>query len=259
MGKKIQRQKKEIKKNIKTKRIDNKKHLDKLIKFNEYNEDFKNGGIIITQRQVNGEALDLGVLLGEKDIKQFIGFQMKFYSKNTKLKKEITKYSIKKKIQPILVNCLKNFDIRIKEWHYIMCLYYNEDDDYQFSTKLVKNCENNDIEYIFYNPNKNQFLKSDKNIVEKIVPNAMTNIDLVAKVNPYLIFQNNGFLQNYYNQSHEDSILVSEKENIFNLNCSFLIEFVKNEIKLNIEIICKFELDKESYFPIPLNSILFLF
>ena len=49
----------------------------------------------------------------------------------------------------------------------------------------------------------------------------MTNIDLAAKVNPYLIFQNNGFFQNYCNQSHEDNILVSEKENIFNLNCSF--------------------------------------
>ena len=30
-------------------------------------------------------------------------------------------------------------------------------------------------------------------------------------------------------------------------------------MKLNIEMICKFELDKESHFPIPMNSILLLF
>ena len=174
-----------------------KTNLDKVIEFSDYNEDFKNGGIIISQRQSNGEALDLGVLLGEKDKKQFIGFQMKYYSKKTKLKKEITKDSIKKKIQPILVNCFRNYDIRITEWHYIMRLYYNTDDDYQFSSKLVKNCNYNELEYIFYNPSKNQFYKLDKTILDKIKLNAKTSIDILSKVNPYLIFENTGFLQHY--------------------------------------------------------------
>ena len=263
LGKKIQRtEEKEKNKNIaveKKKKVIGKSNLDKVIEFSDYNEDFKNGGIIISQRQSNGEALDLGVLLGEKDKKQFIGFQMKYYSKKTKLKKEITKDSIKKKIQPILVNCLRNYDIRITEWHYIMCLYYNTDDDYQFSSKLVKNCNYNDLEYIFYNSSKNQFYKSDKTILDKIKLNAKTNIDILSKVNPYLIFENTGFLQHYCNQIYNDNILLSNDENIFNLKSEFLIKFIQNEMKLNIETICKFELDKESHFPIPMNSILLLF
>ena len=263
LGKKIQRtEEKEKNKNItikKKKNVIKKSNLDKVIEFNDYNEDFKNGGIIISQRQSNGEALDLGVLLGEKDKKQFIGFQMKYYSKKTKLKKEITKDSIKKKIQSILVNCLTNYDIRITEWHYIMCLYYNTDDDFQFSSKLVKNCNYNDLEYIFYNPSKNQFYKSDKTILDKIKLNAKTNIDILSKVNPYLIFENTGFLQHYCNQIYNDNILLSNDENIFNLKSEFLIKFIQNEMKLNIETICKFELDKESHFPIPMNSILLLF
>jgi len=184
---------------------------------------------------------------------------MKYYSKKTKLKKEITKDSIKKKIQPILVNCLRNYDIRITEWHYIMCLYYNTDDDFQFSSKLVKNCNYNDLEYIFYNPSKNQFYKSDKTILDKIKLNAKTNIDILSKLNPYLIFENTGFLQHYCNQIYNDNILLSNDENIFNLKSEFLIKFIQNEMKLNIETICKFELDKESHFPIPMNSILLLF
>ena len=34
---------------------------------------------------------------------------------------------------------------------------------------------------------------------------------------------------------------------------------ISEVIKMNAEIVCKFELDKESHFPIPKNSILLLF
>ena len=184
---------------------------------------------------------------------------MKFYSKSSKLKYEITKDSIKNKIQPILVNCLKNFDIRIVEWHYIMCLYYNVDDDYQFSSKLVNNCNNNDLEYIFYNPVNNKFYYSDKTELNKIILNKKTNIDLFSKVNPYLILQDNGFLKDYLNQAHDDSILVSKADSIFNLDYELFLTNTKNVIGKDIEVICKFELDKESHFPIPKNSVLLLF
>ena len=250
---------KEVYSNKKEKKIDKTINLNMKVECNKYNENFKNGAIMIIQKQINGETLDLGFLLGKKDNKKLIGFQMKFYSKNSKLKNKITKDSIKRSIQPILVNCFKNFGIKINEWHYIMCLYYNTEDEYQFSSKLVNNCNNNDLEYIFFNPKKNKFYKSDKSDLDKIKLNFKSNIDFYSKVNPYLIFKDTGFLKEYLNQAHEDSILVSENDYIFNMTYDLTLKNISEVIKMNAEIVCKFELDKESHFPIPKNSILLLF
>ena len=233
--------------------------LNEKVKYNLYNEKFKNGTIMITQKQINGETLDLGVLLGKKDNKKLVGFKIKFNSKNSKLENKITKDSIKKRIQTILVNCLKNFGIKITEWHYIMCLYYNIEDEYQFSSRLVNNCNNNDLEYIFFNPTKKQFYKSDKSDLDKIDLNLKTNLDFFPKVNPYLIFIDTGFLKEYLYQAHDDSILVSKNDCIFNMKYDLALKYLKEVINMNVEIICKFELDKESHFPIPNKSILLLF
>ena len=246
----------EISPNKKLKLKDN---LDEVVKLNIYDENFQNGAIMITQKQTNGKTLDLGVLLGEKNRKKFIGFQMKFYSKNSKLKNEITKDSIKRQIQPILVNSLKNYGIRITEWHYFMCLYYNKEDEYEFSSRLVNNCNNNDLEYIFFNPAKNKFYNSDKSILNKIKLNLKTNLDYYSIVNPYLIFKDTGFLKQYLNQAHEDLILVSEDSPIFNVDYNLAVNNIKSVLNKDVKIICKFELDKESHFPIPNDNILLLF
>ena len=243
----------------KFKKTEKKKDLDKRVKYVEYNDDFQNGAIMITQKQTNGESLDLGVLLGDKNNKKLIGFQMEFYSKSSKLKNKITKDSIKNIIQPILLNCLKYFGIRITEWHYIMCLYYNTDDEYHFSSKLVNHCNNNDLEYIFFNPTKNKFYYSDKSVLTKIKLNMKTNVDFYSKLNPFLIFKDTGFLKNYLNQAHDNSILVSKRGLIFNLEYDTIINHAKIELQLDLEILGKFQLDTESHFPIPNISILFIF
>jgi len=247
----------EINTRKKLKKKDN--NLNENVKYNKYNDNFQNGGIMINQKQINGEALDLGVLLGNKDNKKFIGFQMKFYSKNSGLKKKITKDSLKRRIQPILINSFKNFGIKITEWHYIMCLYYNNEDEYEYNLKLVKNCNNNDIEFIFFNPTKNVFYDSNKEEIKKIKLNMKTNIDFNSKVNAYLIMKDTGLIKEYLNQVYYDNILISENNTIFNINKNVVVNYAKQIIGKNIEIICKLELIKDSHFPIPNDSILFLF
>ena len=55
---------------------------------------------------------------------------MKFFGASSKLTEPITKESIKENIQIILINCFKNYGIKITELHYIMCLYYNQEELY---------------------------------------------------------------------------------------------------------------------------------
>ena len=50
---------------------------------------------------------------------------MEFYGKDSHLKTEITKKYLQKKLQKILVEYLIKYDIKITQWHYIICLYYN--------------------------------------------------------------------------------------------------------------------------------------
>ena len=86
-----------------------------------------------------------------------------------------------------------------------------------------------------------------------------TNIDSYSEVNPHLVFKDTGFLKEYLNQAYINSIFVSGNEKIFNIDYKLILDYIRNEIKMDVEIICKFELDKESHFLIPKKSILFLF
>ncbi len=232
--------------------------LNNITNYIEYNEEFKNGPILISQRQFSGEALDLGVLLGDKDNKKFIGFQMKFYDKNTHLKEPITKDSIKEKIHPILINCLKNFGINIVEWHYIMCLYYNNTDENEYNEHLVRNCKNHDIQYIFFNPIENKFYDRNKEVLNKIDLNFLTNIDYNSNINPFNIFKDHDLAEEYLNQVNDKSIVNISNE-IFDENADEIQKKIKNAIKENVQAICRFKLIKEADFPIPSNLNLFLF
>ena len=98
--------------------------------------------ILIKQKNSNGKTLDLGLLIGEKTKKDFFGFQMKFYGEKTKLKYPITKPLIKENLQNILIKCLENYDIKIVKWDYIMCLYYNEEDELNYGHYLIDNLTN---------------------------------------------------------------------------------------------------------------------
>ena len=172
-------------------------NLDEEIEYNIYTEEFKNGIILIKQKNSNGKTLDLGLLTGEKTNKNFIGFQMKFYGEKTKLKNPITKPLIKESLQTILVKCFEKYDIKIKKWDYLMCLYYNKGDEFNYGHYLIENCNKYNIQYFFYNPLDTKFY--DRNLKE--LPfyklDFKTNIDFIANYNPYDYFVNTGYLEEY--------------------------------------------------------------
>ena len=237
--------------------------LDESIDNITYKEEFKNASILVTQRQINGRALDLGFLFGKKEEKKFIGLQLKFYNKNTKLKKPLTKESIKESIQSILINCLEKFGMKIIEWHYVMCLYYNEnDEEEEYNKYLIHNCKKYNIEYIFFNPSENKFYDRNKIPFENFETNFLTNIDFDSKSNPYKIFIDTLSLSKYLNQTSDNS-LIKVDNNFFGIKNTEVIKYLKSYLKdkniKGIEAICKFQLIEEYHFPIPQSLYCLLF
>ena len=240
--------------------------LDKSVNYNEYKEDFKNGSIMITQKQLNGEVVDLGFLFGKQYEKKFIGLQMKFYDNNTNLKTPITKKLIKKQIKPLLINCLKKLDIKIKEWHYIMVLYYNKDEDNEYNKSLINNCKNNNIYYIYFDPSRNEFYDRNKNPLVNLDTNFMTNIDFNTTCNPYHFLKDTDFLDKYLEQTNNESINKINLEDIFNENSQTIISDLKSILKndnfkdnYEIKVIGRFILIEEYNFPVPQNLYCLLF
>ena len=119
---------------------------------------------------------------------------MKFYSEKTKIdkdeQKKFEKNSIKNKFINILSNAKINFDINISEWHYIMIIYFNQnDEDNKYGKNLVKLCKKFNLEYIFFNPCEKKFYNSNFEKIEKISITNKSNLDLDININPYLIFK----------------------------------------------------------------------
>ena len=163
-------------------------------RISKYSEEFKNKGILIDQKNRNGEVLDQAVLYGDKDKKIFIGLQMKFYSEKTKIdkneQKKFEKNSIKNKLKNILSTAKINFDFKICEWHYIMIIYYNQNDEKnKYGKNLVKLCKKFNLEYIFFNPCEKNFYNSNFDKIEKISISEKSNLDLDININPYSIFK----------------------------------------------------------------------
>ena len=237
--------------------------LDEDVEYIKYSENFKNGNILIVQKQLTGETVDLGFLCGKKYNKKFIGLQMKFYDNNSHLKNPITKSSIKEKIQPILLNCFENLDIKIKEWHYIMCLYYCKDENTQYNASLIQNCNNNDIEYIYFDPSQKTFYDKFEKPLKRINTNFKSNIDFISNFNPYQIFKNTDFIEKYEEQTANETITKVESNDIFGVKKKEVIRYLKkllNKTKPEkIEIKCKFKLIEEYNFPIPQNLYCLLF
>lgn len=168
---------KDISKEIKINKTKKEINLEEIIDEVSYSEDFKNSGILIKQKQLNGKTLDLGVLIGDKNNKSFIGFQIKFFGPEAHSKNFITKKSIKEEIQPILIKCFQKYDLKITNWHYIMCLYFNSTDLIQYNQQLINLCNSSDIQYIFYNPIEKKFYNKQKKPLLKLNLDYKTNID----------------------------------------------------------------------------------
>ena len=256
------KKKKEVKNVKKEKVID----LDKSVNYIEYKEDFKNGSIMITQKQLNGEAVDLGFLFGKQYEKKFIGLQIKFYDNKTHLKTPITKKLIKKQIKPLLINCLKKLGIKIKEWHYIMVLYYNKDEDNEYNKSIINNCKNHNIYYIYFDPSKNEFYDRNKNLLVNLDTNFMTNIDFNTTCNPYHFLKDTDFIEKYLEQTNNESINKINLEDIFNESSTEIISDLKSILNndnfkdnYEIKIIGRFILIEEYNFPVPQNLYCLLF
>ena len=125
---------------------------------------------------------------------------MKYYAEGTHLKnpKDLEKNNLKEKLKPVLFNCLKEFNIKIKEWHYFFCIYLNHKDNNSYNKTLVYNCNQNDIEYIFFDSNEKEFYDRNLNqINNKLQLTFRSNLDCFSSSNPYIIFKNDRLLEKY--------------------------------------------------------------
>ena len=58
--------------------------------------------------------------------------------------------------------------MKITEWHYIICLYYNKNDIEPFNQHLIAQCNNKDKQYIFFNPLESKYYNRKFNELQKL-------------------------------------------------------------------------------------------
>ena len=256
----------------KKKSIENDKNENNKIYIYDYKDTFYNGGILIDQSNQNDKILDFGFLYGGKNSKIFLGFQMKMYSKNIKLneekRKKLNKDKIKDSLNKFLVQTLIKYNMIIQEWHYFLISYYNPINNY-YNEDLVKICENEGIEYLFYYPNTHTFYNKNFEEINKIKLTFNSNLDYSKDNNPNLIFAN---FQNFESNVYEYCKISSLKKklydnvNLFIKKCEKKIEllevnrYLKNKIgKLTLNLIAIYKYSNNMPFPIPNKFYLFLF
>ena len=186
---------------------------------------------------------------------------MKYYAEGTHLKnpKDLEKNNLKEKLKPVLFNCLKEFNIKIKEWHYFFCIYLNHKDNNSYNKTLVYNCNQNDIEYIFFDSNEKEFYDRNLNqINNKLQLTFRSNLDCFSSSNPYIIFKNDRLLEKYSLQRTLTSNKLYE-DTIFNIQKSEIINRLEEIIDVNFIAICKFNYDFNYPFPTPEKNYLLLF
>ena len=196
----------------------------------EYNEYFKNNGIIIKQKNICGKVLDMGVLLGESNKKKFIGFQMKYYERGTHLKnsQKLDKYNLKESLKSILLNTFIEMNIKIIEWHYFFCFYFNSQDKDNYNKYLENTCNKYDIEYIIFDPYKEIFYSRDfKPINNEIKLSYRSNLDCLSSSNPYNIFNNNKILEYFASQRLNNVNILDEDFKIFDFEKKDIIDKLK--------------------------------
>ena len=242
--------------------LDEKDDLEKEMKIINYKDDLINNGILIKQKNVCGKTLDLAVMLGNSSNKKFIGFQMKYYEKGVHLKnpEEFSKINLKENMKSILIHCFEEFNIKINEWHYFFCMYYNSKEKNSYNKALVNTCNKNDIEYIFFDPINENFYDRDFNLIKgEIKVTYRSNLDCFSSTNPYAIFKNNELLENFAIQRSENSELFFINDLIFNSKKSDIIKKLKEIIGDDFEDICRLTYNLIYPFPTPEIHYLFLF
>ena len=137
--------------------------------------------VFINQKNQRGRKLDLAYVYGEKDNKTFIGFQMKAYDEEAShdMNFDPNKDNLKKALQPMIINIKYLMDMDIKSWHYVVIILYDKGkkESKQYFQKAVQLCQNNGLEYIFYEPFENKFYNRNLEIISQFIPNQMSNLD----------------------------------------------------------------------------------
>ena len=146
-------------------------------------EGYENENIAFKQKNIMGEFLDYALLIGEQQNKKFLGIQIKCFSPHitTGNYSNETKATIKEKYKNI-INRVKNIlNVDIKEWHYLLILYYNSyDKEGEPNRFLINHCIINNLEYIFYNPEQKIFIGKNFKDYNKFEFNDLTNLDTLS-------------------------------------------------------------------------------
>ena len=152
---------------------------------NEYyiNGNIKLGdmSIFINQKNQRGKKIDLAYVYGKKENKTFIGFQMKAYDEGSShdCNFDSTRNNLKKVLAPMIVNIKYLMGMNIKYWHYVVIILLDKqkEEGKQFFKKIVERCQNNGLDYIFYEPYENQFYDRNLNQISNFIPNQFSNLD----------------------------------------------------------------------------------
>lgn len=248
---------------------------------------YENYNIFLTQNNTKAKCLDLGLLTGKQTEKIFLGMQIKCYSPKTTGGNIFyeDKNQIKEKCKNVIAGAHFLFNCSIKEWHYMLILYYNNDDE-ETNKYLETLCKKKFFEYIYYDPINHQFRDHNKNIINfyNISNSRLTNLDNNSTDynNPKDDFYD--IVGDYINKKRERAENVYDKylEDYY----SFLKEFDSNfnestssnreikqkmdlyisKIKKNIDLLKKFDLKFKSKYllsnnrvPHPPKEILYVF
>ena len=241
-----------------------------------YNDEFREGNILIEQTQTNGRCLDSAFLFGDKNKKTLVCLQMKFYEKRTTVssedKNKLTKSHIKSVCRKVLSNVYLNLGIEIENWHYILILHY-EHKAKSFNTNFVKICVENDLEYIFFDPIENKFYNKEQKIIKFFDLNFLTNLDDEDyESNPIRCFQDTEIINSYLKKRNRDlTDKISPKDNAqkiakefeekYEVSFSEFFSRIKEKYDYikNIKIISTLKMELNKYFPILNNGYGYIF
>ena len=271
------------------------KYLNNLKKKIEKNNDLKTKhiegigdlNIYVKQNKENGKCVDFGYFTGESNNKIYYGFQIKAYdgNKSNSTNFKDTKKDIKEKHKEIF-NAEYLLGIKLKGWNFTIIIYYNENKDNikKFSEDLVKFCNNNNINYIFYEPFKQIFYNENIERINCFQESYSSNLDSFNEDCTPSSFIYEDYYLNYYQNQYIDEINMNQinskqiiqnsmydfigiKTNRTQPNDTVIDEKFKAfydliETKLNIhwiKLLCEGNLYSETDIPKPKENYLFYF
>ena len=241
-----------------------------------YDEKFKDGNILIEQTQISGKYVDSAYLYGNKDTKTLVLLKMKFYDVNCGISKEekikMEKHYIQEKCKKILRNIYLNLGIAIETWHYLLILHYDSKEG-TYNKNLANMCIKNDLEYIFFDPIEKKFYDKDKNQIDHLSYNYLTNLnDSEFESNPLRCFEKTKRIESFIAKRNRDlSEKISYKEKTINYVKDFEKKYkvsfndfytkIKEKYKSikNIIPISFLNMEKNNYFPILNDNFGYIF